>query len=192
MMKRMLLCVGLLLSLSSVCLASRLLTLEQALAAAFPEADEVKPETVTPTPEQVATLKERMGGRLMHYSEGSMVSGMGEVTFHVATQGGKVIGVGVVTEEPGKWGPMEFFVAMNATTGAVQNVAVMAYTETRGRGVARRTFLEQFKGKVATDSLEMWKEINAVTGATVSSECAAFAVKKALVLLSVLRPAAGG
>jgi Na+-translocating ferredoxin:NAD+ oxidoreductase RnfG subunit len=58
----------------------------------------------------------------------------------------------------------------------------MSYVEQRGRPIATRRFLDQFLGKTAKSAITIGKDIDAVSGATISSRATAFAVKKVVVL----------
>ena len=62
----------------------------------------------------------------------------------------------------------------------------MFFVEKRGKPIARRSFLKQFFGKRSTDQLKINKDIRAVSGATISSRSATFAVKKVIGLYEEL------
>jgi len=143
------------------------------------------------TPAEVEALKKRLGGDLVHFQKGSESSQMTEklsYTFHLGMKGGKVVRVAVIDEQPGKWGPVEFVIAVDTNPGKVQNLAVMSYTEKRGRPIARRNFLKQFVGKGSADVISVKsvkgvrRDIRAISGATISSDCTCFAVRKAVAL----------
>jgi Na+-translocating ferredoxin:NAD+ oxidoreductase RnfG subunit len=94
---------------------------------------------------------------------------------------GKKTGVALIEVQPGKWGPVKYIVALDLT-GKVTNLAVMSYVEQRGRPIATRRFLGQFVGKTGKNAITIGKDIDAVSGATISSRATAFAVKKVVVL----------
>jgi hypothetical protein len=62
----------------------------------------------------------------------------------------------------------------------------MAYVEIRGRPIARRTYMEQYEGKSVDSPIEIGNDIQGITGATVSSLSASFAIKKGLILFNEL------
>lgn len=176
---------------STNCFAFMLLTKEQALKKMFPDVDEVKTTTHVLTDEEIASVKERMGGALVHYQKGSKSENVAEATnydFFIGMKNGKPIRIAIIEEQPGKWGPVEFIIAIDITTGKVNNLAVMSYKEKRGRPIARQNFLKQFIGKGSSDVISVRskkgvrKDIRAVSGATISSDCTCFAVKKVLAL----------
>jgi electron transport complex protein RnfG len=106
-------------------------------------------------------------------------------------KGGYTAGVAVVEVQPGKWGPVTYIVALDAYGSKVVNLAVMSYTEKRGRPISTKRFLGQFTGKTAASPLTVGKDIDAVSGATISSRATAFAVKKVLLLYQTVYGAAG-
>ncbi len=186
--------VGVLLVLSIVvfsknCLAVQLLTQEQALEKMFPEADEIVAETRVLTSTETARIKERLGGSLVHYQKGSKseeIEEKVEYTFYFAVKNSQKTAVAVIEEQPGKWGPVKFIIALDTATAKVENLAVMSYKEKRGRPIARRNFLKQFIGKGSEDSIKVRKDIRAISGATISSDAACFAVKKVIALYEEL------
>ena len=76
---------------------------------------------------------------------------------------------------------MEFITVMDIK-GIVKGVRVLSYQEQRGQPIARRSFLNQYRGKSSTSTLTVGKDIIGVSGATISSRAATFAVKKAIVI----------
>lgn len=174
--------------LSTNSFAKVLLTHEQALKEMFPEADEIIEETKVASSDEIALMKERMGGRLVLYQKGSKkkeLAAKNEFTFYFGINNGEKTGVAIMDSQPGKWGPVNYIIAQDME-GKVQNMAVMVMYEKRGRPIARRSFLKQFFGKGSTDQLKINKDIRAVSGATISSRSAAFAVKKVIVLYEEL------
>ena len=161
-----------------------LLNQDQALKQMFPDAAKVVPEVHVFTAEQADSAKARLGGKWTLYQSGSKSEESKEndsVTFYFAMKDGKKTGVAVVEVQPGKWGPVKYIVALDLT-GKVTNLAVMSYVEQRGRPIATRRFLDQFLGKTGKNPITVGKDIDAVSGATISSRATAFAVKKVVVL----------
>jgi len=168
--------------------AVRLLTQQKALDQILGKNLEVLKETKYLKGKALDAAKSRLGGMLIHLQEGSESREVKEkktIDFHFAVRDGRKVGVAIFDEEPGKWGPVEFVIGLTMK-GKVKKVRVMSYTEKRGRPIARRSFLGQFRGKSSRSRMTVGKDIVAIAGATVSSECAAFAVKKAIVLYEEL------
>jgi Na+-translocating ferredoxin:NAD+ oxidoreductase RnfG subunit len=169
--------------------AMTLLTQEQAMKEMFPNADRVVAQTRTPADAELAKIKARLGGTLVHFQRGSesaSVQEKSEFTFYVGYLKNQPIGVALIEEQPGKWGPVTYIIMMDPSTAKVKNLAVMSYEEKRGRPIARRNFLDQFLGKGSADAFKVHKDIRAVSGATISSDATCFAVKKATVLCEEL------
>jgi hypothetical protein len=176
------------LSFSGVTYAVRLLTREDALKKVFGEGVEITTETKELVDPELSKIKERLDGSLVFFQKGSKskeVSASTTIEFYFASKNGTKTGVVIFDEEPGKWGPVDFIIALDLN-GAVTRVEVLSYEEKRGQPIARRSYLSQYDGKTSKSALTVGKDITGVSGATISSRCATFAVKKAIVLYEEL------
>lgn len=101
--------------------------------------------------------------------------------FYRAIRDGEHIGSAVIAEGEGYGGPMEVLVGVD-TDGAVVGLEVLDHDETPGLGdvVTEDEFLSQFHGKSEADPIEVDDDIDNITGATVSVEAVAEAVRAAL------------
>lgn len=90
-------------------------------------------------------------------------------------------GRAVAVKTRGYGGAIELLVGIDAK-GAVSGLKVLNHRETPGLGanITGDKFLGQFKGKKAGDQLEAKKDIDAISGATISSRAVCFGVKEAL------------
>ncbi len=166
------------------CNAIVLLTDEQALKEMFPDADNITTECKLFSAEQLDKIKGQLGGKWVLYQAGSKSKEVDEqdsCAFYFAKKNGENIGVALMETQPGKWGPVKYIVAMDMT-GKVKNLAVMMYVEQRGKPIARRSFLGQFIGKSSEDDILVGKDVDAISGATISSRATAFAVKKVVAI----------
>lgn len=168
-----------------------LLTKEQALKEMFPDVDQVVTENHVLTAAEISTIKQRLGGSLVHYQEGSKSAAVVEANsyeFYIGIKNNKKVRMAIIEEQPGKWGPVSFIVAIDISGGKVNNLAVMAYQEKRGRPIARRNFLDQYISKTSSDPISVRgkngvaRDIRAISGATISSDCTCFAVRKVIAL----------
>lgn len=100
-------------------------------------------------------------------------------TFYIGSTGGKIDGYAVILRETGKHLPITFLVAISPD-GRIKDIYVMSFWEIRGGEVRERRFLRQYIGKKKTDALELGKDIDGISGATLSCRAANVAVKKAL------------
>jgi Na+-translocating ferredoxin:NAD+ oxidoreductase RnfG subunit len=159
-----------------------LLSEKEAIQEMYPEADSVVPETLVISKDQLEKIKKRLGGKITHYQEGPAPKDPKEMVFYVGSKAGKKTAVGVMIEQPGKWGPVKYIMVVDPASIKLKNLAIMSYTEKRGRPIARRNFLKQFIGKSSLDPILVNKDINGISGATISSDATCFAVKLTLAL----------
>lgn len=100
-------------------------------------------------------------------------------TFIAADAAGRTLGYVTVTEAVGYGGPLQVVTAVDSG-GAILRTVIAANKETPSflSIVLRQDYLEQFKGKPATSPFHLGSDINAVSGATISSRAIAEAVRK--------------
>lgn len=120
------------------------------------------------------------------YKEEAKIVDSQEVKVYTALANGKIIGWAVVLDEMGKIKPITFLVGIDAEDRVLQ-VYVLEYRDMFGSEIKRRSFLKQFRSKSTLDILKIGRDIDAVTGATISSNAAASAVKKALKIIEDAR-----
>ena len=167
-----------------ICYGFTLLTKEKALKEVFWSGAQIETETVELTGETLENIKKRLGGSMVYEQQGSESAKVKEkhtIEFHFGLKDGKKRGLAIIDVEPGKWGPVEFITAMDIK-GTVKKVKVMSYQEQRGRPIARSSFMNQYRGKSSSSLMTVGKDIIGVSGATISSRAATFAVKKAIVM----------
>ena len=106
-------------------------------------------------------------------------------TVFVALTQGKVDGYAVIDDELGLHQPITFATRLTSR-GVVDRVEIMVYREPRGDEVRDPRFRKQFEGKTAADPLRIDRDIDAVSGATVSSASLATGVRRAAILVEEL------
>lgn len=153
------------------------LTLDQAPRALFPGA-EVERKDVASTPDFRERLQEKLG---------RLQPTVYEPTYYTFTarQNGATVGYAVVVDEIGKVAPFTLIVSVTPDF-KVRDVAVMVYREVRGGEITQRRFLAQYKGKRASDPIQLDRDIVGITGATLSVRGANRAVHKALAVLELV------
>lgn len=136
--------------------------------------------------EQESIMRQALGGPTeLNQESGS--DGKGEMTWFTGKTEGRVVGHSYAVKSPGYGGDIEAAVAID-TAGAVRKVFVLSHGETPGLGskITEEAFLARFEGRKGGDAgLEIKKlggEIDAVTGATISSRAVLAAVREALAL----------
>ena len=153
-----------------------LLTREQALKEIFPEAVRTAEER-RPLDAGVKRELEAKLGRRIEEDELDVSK--------VYDASGALCGYAVVTEEIGKYRPITFMVGAGPDL-RVRDVAVMVYRESRGGDVKRKRFLSQYRGKRATDPIDVGRDIINVSGATISVRSLNAGVKRVLAELTAI------
>ncbi len=97
----------------------------------------------------------------------------------------KLLGRTLFVREKGKHGAIMIVVGINLN-GSIKNVAVCSYKEVRGKPVKSKMFLRQFKRKTLKNSFTVGKDVQGVTGATISSKAVTLGIKKALALIKTI------
>jgi len=150
------------------------LTQDEALALAFPEGTVVTKKSLALSEEGRKRYKEELG---------TVPPPEAGYEIYVGALAGAPQGWAFVLTESSRYRPITFLVAI-APGGTVRRVDVMVYREPRGEQVKERRFLKQFEEK--NGAVEFGKEIQSVSGATVSGQVITFGVNKALFLVREL------
>jgi hypothetical protein len=145
------------------------------LAAFFPNSEHVGYRTFAVDRTVRARLAQRLG----------YAPARDKYTIFVATTRGKVDGYAVVDDELGLHQPITFATRLSPR-GMVERVEIMVYREPRGDEVRDERFRKQFQGKTSQDPLRLNRDIDAVSGATVSSASLAVGVRRATILVEEL------
>ena len=101
------------------CFAVTLLTKEKAIEKMFTDVDEVKTSNHVLTDAEISKIKEKLGGALIHFQKGSKSDDVSEAhnyDFYIGMKNNKVVRIAIIEEQPGKWGPVEFIIAIDANT----------------------------------------------------------------------------
>lgn len=109
-----------------------------------------------------------------------------EVKVYRISAEGKIVGWAVVLDEMGKVKPITFLVGIDGQ-GKVAGIHILKYRDIFGSEIKRRSFLRQFQGKSLKDKISIGADIDAVTSATISSQAAASAVRKAILIIEELQ-----
>ncbi|HTB35408.1 MAG TPA: FMN-binding protein [bacterium] len=158
----------------------RLETADQALRGAYPSAAKFDDSARTLSAGQLQWLKE---ARHRHALSGQ-VHWVRAMDAH-----GHWLGSALLDSELGKHQPIDYLVAMDPS-GKVVAVELLVYRETYGGGVRSAHFRTQFVGKDRSAALQLGQDVDAVSGATISSRTFADGVAKALRLFQDFETAA--
>ncbi|OGX32173.1 MAG: hypothetical protein A3G37_01220 [Omnitrophica WOR_2 bacterium RIFCSPLOWO2_12_FULL_46_30] len=120
------------------------------------------------------------------YKKESHILDNQEFGVYTVSKNGDVLGWAIVLDEKGKIQPITFLIGID-TQGKVLGAYVLEFRDIFGSEIKRRSFLRQFRGKSLKDDVAVGRDIDAVTSATISSQAAASAVRKALEITEELR-----
>ena len=148
---------------------------EESPKAVFPEATSFERRVIRSTEELKEKIRQRLDRTKTSIWEDSYV------TF-IAKKGDVIMGYAAVVEEIGKHRPITFIVGVGADR-KIKDAALMVYREAYGGEVRDRRFLQQYKGKQLKDPLLPFRDIQNISGATMSVEAIGRGSKKALALV---------
>jgi FMN-binding domain len=151
---------------------------EEAPKAVFPEGTSFDRKMIRSTEELKEKIRQRMGKAKTSVWEDSYV------TF-IAKKGDTILGYAVIVEEIGKHRPITFVVGVG-NDRKIKDAALMVYREAYGGEVRDRRFLQQYKGKELKDPLLPYRDIQSISGATLSVEAIGRGSKKALALVDLI------
>lgn len=99
----------------------------------------------------------------------------------VAIKGKEIVGYAFAVKPQGYGGPVEMLVGLDKE-GRVLAVKVLGHKETAGLGsnIEDQKFLKQFVGKTSKDKVEPKQDIDALTGATISTRAVCHGVREAM------------
>ena len=97
-----------------------------------------------------------------------------------------LLGYCVESEVVSRSGPFKIRVLLDPQL-YVKQATVISYPWDRGRDVRKRAFTRQFDGKGSKDSIQIGKDIDAMTGATISSRVMTECVRDTIKLLKLVK-----
>lgn len=157
--------------------ADHLISVEKALKKIYRKATQFKEHYINLTEDQVDQIATQArinfagshSPRLIKYS---------------AFANDQLIGVAYEDTVIGKWGPIHYLVGLDLE-GNIIEVKILDYLEIRGKPIAKRRFLKQYRKKSINSPLRLRKDIDGVTGATISSRSLTDGVRKILIIHSI-------
>lgn len=167
-------CFGISAFVLSLAYGSVLMTIEDAVKSAVPGTQAVEKKVITLTEEQKSKIKSAARVSFPRQSGD-------DVTVFIVKSGNETLGYIFEDTVFGKWGPIHYILALNPK-GEIINVIVLDYHERRGKPVSKSSFLNQFFGKTIHDPVKLRRDINGVTGATISSRAMTDGIRKLLYL----------
>ena len=145
------------------------------LTAFFPKSERVTYRTLVLDAATRARVSHRLG----------YIPALDRYTVFVAMTQEKIDGYALIDEERGLHQPITFATKLSPQ-GVVERVEIMVYREARGDEVQDPRFRKQFEGRSARDEMRIAHDIDAVSGATISSASLAVGVHRAIILVDEL------
>ena len=90
------------------------------------------------------------------------------------------VAAAVIVDVEGKEGPLQLVVAMEPDSGRVIDLGFTLFGEERGKPAAKKGFLAQFIGFDKRNRFELGRDVDGVTGATMTSMSVAVGVRHAV------------
>lgn len=141
----------------------------------FKGSEHVSYERITVTGEAKRHIEAQLGKKLEK----------DRFTFYIAKTGDRIDGYALFDEELGQHEKISFATFFDAE-GRVTRVEVVAYREPYGDGIRAERFRRQFVGRTATSGYRVGRDIDVVSGSTISSRSLSKGVQRASVLLREL------
>jgi hypothetical protein len=138
----------------------------------FPTSKKVTYKRVSLGPVEAAEISKRLGVESVKRDW---------VVYYGETDGHRD-GYAIVDEEKGMHDPIDFAIRFTEA-GAVDRVEVMVYREAYGEEIRSPRFRAQFGGKTGSDAITAGKDIDVVSGASISSKSMAVGVKRGVLVV---------
>lgn len=106
--------------------------------------------------------------------------------FHQIKSNQKVIGYAIINTAPSKTADFDYLILLDAT-GTIVKSNVLIYREEYGGEIGSTRWLRQFIGKNQNDILEYKKNIDAISGATISVKSMIKSVNEVLQTVKILK-----
>ena len=161
--------------------ADALISLDEALKQIYKNAQDFHKKTIVLTSQQIRQIET---GAAITF-EGSHAD---TVKVYVAYENGKPAGYAFEDTVIGKWGPIHYLLGLDPQ-GTVLDTIILDYQEIRGKPIAKKRFLRQYKGKTSRHAVQLQKDIDGVTGATISSRSLTDGIRKILHTYHLIQPA---
>ena len=156
------------------CFAAQYMSLEQAQALIFPQAQEFVSAPVTLTPEQIERIERQSGVQVRAPQQ----------RVWLARAAGKLLGWFILDQVIGKHELITYAAGINLD-GTLRQFQVIEYREAYGSQVRYLKWRDQFVGKSAADPLELDTDIVNISGATLSCRHMTDGIKRLLTFYQV-------
>jgi len=131
-------------------------------------------QAAAPPAKVAASVRRIFGGEAT-----TSLSVVGSDTVLRVARNDSLLGFAVVRSVKGKDQPITFLVAIDSAD-RLRDIDILVYREPYGGEVAYESWRRQFRGKSATDTLEVGRQIRSISGATISVNAVTMGVRRAL------------
>ncbi|MCB9748082.1 MAG: FMN-binding protein [Candidatus Omnitrophica bacterium] len=169
----------LLLNFLTIVQAEQLIELDKALKKIYPKATAFEKEDIYFNDEQAARIAQKAG---ISFGQTHAM----KVSQIIVKQNDHILGYAFEDTVIGKWGPIHYLLGLDLK-GTIIETIVLDYQEIRGRPIAKSRFLRQYKGKNLRNYIRLRKDINGITGATISSRSITDGIRKLLFVFAELQ-----
>jgi Na+-translocating ferredoxin:NAD+ oxidoreductase RnfG subunit len=152
-------------------LGSDVLSRDQVLKNAFPLAETFVRQVIRLSDEQMKKLSEESGQKISSRF----------VTVYIAKNDDESLGYGFIGYTKGKSSFIKYFVAITPD-GKIHSIEIMSYRGEKGSEVRHEIFKKQFVGKSLDGNIKVGADINAMTGATISSQAVTNSVRNTVLI----------
>jgi Na+-translocating ferredoxin:NAD+ oxidoreductase RnfG subunit len=148
-------------------LGADVLSRDQVLNNAFPLAETFVRKVIRLSDEQMKKLSRESGQKISSRF----------VTVYIAKNGDENLGYGFIGYTKGKSSFIKYFVAITPD-GKIHSIEIMSYRGEKGSEVRHEIFKKQFVGKRVDSNIKVGSDINAISGATISSQAITKGIRK--------------
>ncbi len=148
-------------------LGAHVLSRDQVLNNAFPLAETFVRKVIRLSDEQMKKLSRESGQKISSRF----------VTVYIAKNGDENLGYGFIGYTKGKSSFIKYFVAITPD-GKIHSIEIMSYRGEKGSEVRHEIFKKQFAGKRVDSNIKVGSDINAISGATISSQAITKGIRK--------------
>jgi Na+-translocating ferredoxin:NAD+ oxidoreductase RnfG subunit len=152
-------------------LGADVLSRDQVLNNAFPLAETFVRKVIRLSDEQMKKLSRESGQKISSRF----------VTVYIAKNGDENLGYGFIGYTKGKSSFIKYFVAITPD-GKIHSIEIMSYRGEKGSEVRHEIFKKQFAGKSLGSNIKVGADINAISGATISSQAVTNSVRNTVLI----------
>jgi len=150
-------------------LGATVLSRDQVLKKAFPLAETFVRKVIRLSDDQMKKISRESGQKISSRF----------VSVYIAKNGDENFGYGFIGYTKGKSSFIKYFVAITPD-GKIHSIEIMSYRGEKGSEVRHEIFKKQFAGKSLGGNIKVGADINAMTGATISSQAVTNSVRKTM------------